>query len=143
MSREDSQIPTTSTSHAEKVFNLFQHLYTHSSNLLGNNNWCRCSNCSPMQTVMECVCCHEKPAIKALIPEHASCIVDLFHNRAIRKAAYRSFAAWVYRYLGPETWKVIPACAVTAIRAAFPDPKGKYLGFLQTYPLYGRISQFG
>ncbi|XP_041420024.1 P2X purinoceptor 7-like [Xenopus laevis] len=52
------------------------------------------------------------------------------YMRGIRRAAYRSFTTWVYGYLGTGNRKVIPSCIVTAIRAAFPDPKGKYVGFL-------------
>ncbi|XP_031747370.1 uncharacterized protein LOC108648313 [Xenopus tropicalis] len=43
---------------------------------LGKNDWCQCSNCSAMPTVIECVCCHEEPLIKALIPDDASCIIE-------------------------------------------------------------------
>ncbi|XP_031758836.1 uncharacterized protein LOC116411082 isoform X2 [Xenopus tropicalis] len=55
---------------------------------------------------------------------------ELLQKGGLRKASYRCFTAWVYGYLGSGIRKPIPACAVKAIRSAFPDPKGKYIGFL-------------
>ncbi|KAM7289576.1 uncharacterized protein ISCGN_029705 [Ixodes scapularis] len=30
---------------------------------LGNTDWCLCGSCAPMETVVECVCCREYPAV--------------------------------------------------------------------------------
>uniref|UniRef100_A0A803JMB7 Uncharacterized LOC116408826 n=2 Tax=Xenopus tropicalis TaxID=8364 RepID=A0A803JMB7_XENTR len=54
------------------------------------------------------------------------------YQRGLRKAAYRSFTAWMYGYLGGNNRKPIPSCVVNKIRESFPDPNGRYTGFL--YP---------
>ncbi|KAG0444211.1 hypothetical protein HPB47_014044, partial [Ixodes persulcatus] len=30
---------------------------------LGNTDWCQCGSCAPMETVVECICCRECPAV--------------------------------------------------------------------------------
>ena len=51
-------------------------------------------------------------------------------NRLCRYLAYREFTAWVYKRLGKNIRKVIPACVVKAIRNAFPKrPDESYEGF--------------
>ncbi|XP_041443287.1 P2X purinoceptor 7-like isoform X2 [Xenopus laevis] len=55
------------------------------------------------------------------------------YMRGLRQATYRSFSVWIYGYLGTGVRKVIPSCAVHAIRDAYPDPNGKYVGFLNAY----------
>lgn len=49
--------------------------------------------------------------------------------RSLRYAAYRQFTWWTHGYLGKKVRRVIPACAVTAIRTEFPDSNGVYTGF--------------
>ncbi|OCT72063.1 hypothetical protein XELAEV_18035041mg [Xenopus laevis] len=44
-------------------------------NRVGKTDLCLCGNCSPMNTQNESTCCHEEPAIQALIPEQTSCII--------------------------------------------------------------------
>ena len=46
-----------------------------------------------------------------------------------RSAAYKSFIYWIYGKLGRNNRRVVPACAVTAIRARFPEEDGRYEGF--------------
>ncbi|OCT80254.1 hypothetical protein XELAEV_18027071mg, partial [Xenopus laevis] len=53
------------------------------------------------------------------------------YMRALRKIAYRAFIVWIYTFLGLHNRRVIPACVVRDIREKFPDPKGKYTGFLK------------
>ncbi|OCT57273.1 hypothetical protein XELAEV_18003785mg [Xenopus laevis] len=53
------------------------------------------------------------------------------YMRALRKIAYRAFIVWIYTFLGLHNHRVIPACVVRDIREKFPDPKGKYTGFLK------------
>ena len=46
-----------------------------------------------------------------------------------RYAAYRSFINLIYGKLGKKRRKVIPCCAVLAIRRTFPEENGVYEGF--------------
>ena len=45
-----------------------------------------------------------------------------------RFAAYKSYIYWIYKKLGRNNRRVVPACAVTAIRARFPEDE-RYEGF--------------
>ncbi|OCT81147.1 hypothetical protein XELAEV_18027960mg [Xenopus laevis] len=47
------------------------------------------------------------------------------------KINYCAFIVWIYTFLGLHNHRVIPACVVRDIREKFPDPKGKYTGFLK------------
>ena len=51
--------------------------------------------------------------------------------RAYRLCAYRLYTSWVYGRLGLHCRRVIPACVVTTIRAAFPADHGQYTGFME------------
>ncbi|OCT64736.1 hypothetical protein XELAEV_18040975mg [Xenopus laevis] len=50
------------------------------------------------------------------------------HNRKLR-----SFIACIYGYLGPKKRVPIPACVVQKVCSSYPDPKGRYRGFLQAF----------
>ncbi|XP_073451281.1 P2X purinoceptor 7-like [Aquarana catesbeiana] len=127
---------------------------------IGNTNWCSCERCIKMPTQVESICCREVDAVDACIPEGHQCItqadtflsqivhhehvrianiaihldnipiVDANNNRRLRKTAYRMFIAWIYGILGKGNRRVIPSCAVNAVRHVFPDPNGSYVGFL-------------
>ncbi|XP_040191767.1 P2X purinoceptor 7-like [Rana temporaria] len=127
---------------------------------IGNTDWCICESCGPMPTQLESVCCRQIYQVEGSIPEGMSCItaapvfvsqftiqehvyitsmaihvierpvVDADNNRRLRKTAYRAFIGWIYGFLGKANRKVIPACVVKAIREAFPDPDGSYVGFM-------------
>ncbi|XP_077316021.1 P2X purinoceptor 7-like [Lithobates pipiens] len=127
---------------------------------IGNVTWCSCERCIKMPTQVESVCCREIYAVDACIPEGHQCItqadtfisqivhhehvriaymaihmdnlplVDANNNRRLRKTAYRTFIAWIYGILGKGNRRVIPSCAVNAVRLVFPDPNGSYVGFL-------------
>lgn len=56
------------------------------------------------------------------LPEENQRIHELY-----RHIAYRRFTRWVYGLLGKRIRKVIPSCAVVAIREAFPSEE--YCGF--------------
>jgi len=51
--------------------------------------------------------------------------------RAYRLCAYRLYTSWVCGRLGLHCRRVVPACVVTAIRAAFPADHGQYIGFME------------
>ncbi|XP_077334684.1 P2X purinoceptor 7-like isoform X2 [Lithobates pipiens] len=127
---------------------------------LGNTEWCKCRKCIPMPTPLESSCCQEINEVVVSIPEGVECIthsesfemycvneqnvrvnticlhleghptVDPDNNRRLRKTAYRTFTAWIYGYLGKGNRRVIPSCAVNAVRNAFPDPNASYVGFM-------------
>ena len=52
-------------------------------------------------------------------------------SRLFVQCAYRLYTSWVYGQLGLHRRHVIPACVVTAIRAAFPADHGQYTGFME------------
>jgi len=45
-----------------------------------------------------------------------------YENRQLRFAAYKSVTLWLYGRLGRRVRRVLPACIVSAIRRAFPNP---------------------
>ncbi|XP_064457033.1 P2X purinoceptor 7-like [Ornithodoros turicata] len=120
-----------------------------------NHGWCQCLRCVIMPTVQECVCCQDYTEVqqkqpKGCITQHnyfgvlcldtevlsvalcepldtnASMSLEKQYKR-FRFAAYRQFTRWIWGYLGPDNRKILPACAVTAIRRAFPSTS--YIGF--------------
>ncbi|XP_077312237.1 uncharacterized protein LOC143933189 [Lithobates pipiens] len=127
---------------------------------LGNTEWCKCRKCIPMPTSLESSCCPEINEVVGSIPEGVECIthsesfeiycvneqnvrvnticlhlegpptVDPDNNRRLRKTAYITFTAWIYGYLGKGNRRVIPSCAVNAVRNAIPDPSASYVGFM-------------
>lgn len=50
-------------------------------------------------------------------------------NLHYRYFAYRSYIDFLHGYLGRHNRRVIPACVVAYIRATWPDPDNKYVGF--------------
>ncbi|PIO27687.1 hypothetical protein AB205_0011630 [Aquarana catesbeiana] len=113
-----------------------------------------------MPTQVESRCCQEIDEVALYIPEGLTCItqadtfksqivhpehvriahlchhlegfpqVDANNNRRLWKMAYRTFIAWIYGILGKGNRKVIPSCAVNAVREVFPDPNVCYVCFL-------------
>ena len=49
--------------------------------------------------------------------------------RLLRLAAYRQFTHWAHEMLGRGVRIVIPSCVVSAVRRAFPEESGHYVGF--------------
>lgn len=49
--------------------------------------------------------------------------------RSYRYAAYKQFTYYSHHKLGKKVRKVVPACAVKAIRTQFPEPNNIYVGF--------------
>ncbi|XP_040210581.1 P2X purinoceptor 7-like [Rana temporaria] len=127
---------------------------------IGTTNWCSCQNCIAMPTNVEAVCCQELEEVKEYIPPGKICIteveifntvvasdrlipiinnivfyderpeVDPDNNRRLRKIAYRTYISCIYGFLGKGNRRVIPSCAVNIIRLLFPDPNGRYVGFM-------------
>ena len=52
-----------------------------------------------------------------------------YENNALRYAAYRQFTWWVYNRLGKGVRRVIPSCAIWAIRDKYPDESDNYAAF--------------
>ncbi|XP_067045503.1 P2X purinoceptor 7-like [Acropora muricata] len=127
----------------------------------------RCANWENQQE-RECVCCHEideavakmsdiyaeglseddQNAALQCITEHPSfntvCLRREVLETAIvglsqRYAAYRQFTWWVHDRLGKYVRRVIPACVVKEIRAAFPDSQGNYTGFCTPDQSYSEV----
>lgn len=59
-----------------------------------------------------------------------------FFCRSLRKLAYRAFTVWIHSFLGFHNRKPIPSCVVREIRSKYPDPKGRYTGFLTACDYY-------
>ena len=53
-------------------------------------------------------------------------------NCAYRYAGYKQYTWWVHNYLGKGVRKVIPSCAVWAIRNKFASDDGVYVPFMES-----------
>ncbi|XP_033756771.1 P2X purinoceptor 7-like [Pecten maximus] len=118
--------------------------------------WCSCSFCFSMPTVEERKCCHDIDILQdkleniECITQHegftANCLnmhvletsfyefAEEYGNvpqenihRTYRLVAYRRFIRWTWKVLGKKNRKVIPSCAVSAIRRTFPSEQ--FTGF--------------
>ena len=54
-----------------------------------------------------------------------------FFFSSFRYAGYKQFTWWVLNHLGFGVRKVIPSCAVWAIRETYPAPDDKYIPFME------------
>ena len=71
-----------------------------------------------------------------------------YENNALRYAAYRQFTWWVHNRLGKGVRRVIPSCAIWAIRDKYPQENNLYESFREsseeearlTYQNTGQIS---
>lgn len=115
-----------------------------------NTNWCSCGNCQKMDTEVECKCCRDSDEVPDDYFGGKQCINETEHfkqvcltrevlratlnglnntrgdrinvcNRSLRYAGYRMFTWWVHNRLGRGVRKVIPSCAIWAIRNAYPE----------------------
>ena len=41
---------------------------------MNNNEWCRCGNCRPMQSAIECICCRELRNCQQFFSQSVECI---------------------------------------------------------------------
>ncbi|KAG9479960.1 kelch-like protein 2 isoform X2 [Eleutherodactylus coqui] len=131
----------------------------------GHTRWCQCTNCIPLPTKEESICCHEVGNLRRYIIRNVKCITleesfrdecldeallishlkyhskiskkEFLNEKAkfLRKAAYRSYESWVHGFLGPKRRIPIPACVVSLVRSTFPDPTRRRLGFY-SFPDY-------
>ena len=58
--------------------------------------------------------------------------INYVDNCAYRYAEYKQFTWWVHNYLGKGVRKVIPSCAVWAIRTKYPSEDGRYIPFMES-----------
>uniref|UniRef100_A0A3Q3E964 Uncharacterized protein n=1 Tax=Hippocampus comes TaxID=109280 RepID=A0A3Q3E964_HIPCM len=105
---------------------------------------CTCGKCQQMPTAVECVCCHEIQEVVTVRrqgEEHFNqvlyCITDHPGLNAVCLDPYGLQVAWMtykqqYKgkafdgpqdFLGQDNRVVLPACAVSCIRAHFPPPE--------------------
>ena len=72
-----------------------------------------------------------KTALSALNDLRGDSINDT-SNCAFRYAGYKQYTWWVHNHLGKGVRKVIPSCAVWAIRDEYPSKDGKYIPFMES-----------
>uniref|UniRef100_A0A8D0DBT7 P2X purinoreceptor 7 intracellular domain-containing protein n=1 Tax=Sander lucioperca TaxID=283035 RepID=A0A8D0DBT7_SANLU len=120
--------------------------------LQGVTKWCSCSRCREMGTDIENKCCGmmEATCISRLphmsLDEHVLRLArrlrnDIYalhdtqlpgdDNREYRYAAYKNFVLWQYGALGVGNRVVIPSRCVSRIQDKYPDPIGRYTGFIE------------
>ena len=54
-----------------------------------------------------------------------------YENNSLRYAGYRQFTWWIHNRLGKGVRRVIPSCAIWAIREKYPDPNNNYVPFVE------------
>ena len=109
--------------------------------------WCQCHICRPMESEQENLCfkkrtcitsytsfsniCLDREILEVCIKARCDIRAEEFNftMESFRKAAYRQYVLWTYGKLGRGNRRVIPACVVRMIRAAYPAPDGQYMGF--------------
>ena len=113
--------------------------------------WCCCGICREMPTDVEKLCCKD-PNCMTKSNAHLHLIMEYVISSAIqrkqsprqnpgqnpgvfevqrskREAAYVKYANYIYGQLGKKNRKPLPSCVVWSIRALYPSPKGRYIGF--------------
>lgn len=123
---------------------------------VGNTNWCKCNHCKVMNTHEESLCCKDEVPqeyfeLKECIIENEDfkvvCLNEAvlkttlnmlnnlrgnkieYGNISLRYAAYRQFTWWIHNRLGKGVRRVIPSCAIWAIRETYPDQNNIYIPF--------------
>ncbi|XP_065060247.1 P2X purinoceptor 7-like [Rhopilema esculentum] len=129
---------------------------------IGNAYWCVCGGkCKAMETYAESLCCQETNDIpenyfqgqswislsadfkivcltRAVLETALSAMNNLrgdklvINNRTLRFAAYKQYTWWVHNRLGKGVRKVIPSCAIWAIRNSFPSENAYYVPFMES-----------
>ncbi|XP_029849630.2 P2X purinoceptor 7 [Ixodes scapularis] len=121
---------------------------------LSSTAWCSCKRCSVMPTSRECLCCRECPPAVATQPE--GCVTEHMDfaliclqpavlriaywaldeaglqpapgEQTLRFVAYKQFTRWMWKRLGRNNRRVLPACVVSRIREEFASDS--YTGYL-------------
>eukprot|EP00111_Clytia_hemisphaerica_P012464 TCONS_00036571-protein len=110
-------------------------------------DWCKCSKCRDMPTLVENKCCGRKNCITLHAKFGKFCLdkdililnikaradiraeqVNVEKNK-LRKASYRQFILWKHGRLGRYERRVAPSCVVLAVRRKFPSRDGVYMGY--------------
>ncbi|OCT73692.1 hypothetical protein XELAEV_18032655mg [Xenopus laevis] len=93
---------------------------------------------------MGCICHSSKFYLRCLRKSHLE-YLQIFRNmqrptggissrnRKLRQTSHQSFIACIYGFSGPKKREPIPACVVQKVRSSYPEPKGRYRGFLQPF----------
>ena len=110
------------------LINLYYSLYTFLINefILGNK-------CVTKSTGFQEVCLSKnvlKTVLSALNELRGDSITAT--NSSYRFAGYKQYTWWVHNRLGKGVRKVIPSCAIWAIRTAFPSENGNYIPFMES-----------
>ncbi|XP_057296362.1 uncharacterized protein LOC130625322 [Hydractinia symbiolongicarpus] len=129
---------------------------------IGNNNWCQCGgHCRAMESYSESLCCRDTNEIPDNHFEGKQCITeaetfgmvclckpvlttalsalnnlrgDAMHtdNCSLRFAGYKQYTWWIHNRLGKGVRKIIPSCALWAIRNKYPSGNGIYIPFTES-----------
>lgn len=110
-------------------------------------DWASFRVCQPMHNDEENVCCKRVTCVTSYTSFSNNCLdrgilevcikarCDIradefnFSMETFRKAGYRQFALWRYSKLGRGNRRVLPACVVSWIKAQYPAPYGRYIGY--------------
>jgi len=116
-------------------------------NIIPSPEWCKCRVCQPMPSDEENLCCKRVTCVTSYTSFSNICLdrdilevcirarCDIraddfnFSMESFRKAGYRQFALWRYGKLGRGNRRILPACVVKRIRAQYPAPDGRYMGY--------------
>ena len=52
--------------------------------------------------------------------------------RSLRYSGYKQYTWWVHNRLGKGVRRVIPSCALSAIRDRYPEEDGVYIPFMES-----------
>lgn len=92
------------------------------------------NNCVTLSEGFSTVCLSGdvlRTALSALNNLRGDIIKPEITNCAFRYAGYKQFTWWIHNYLGKGVRKVIPSCAVWAIRTKYPSKGNKYIPFME------------
>ncbi|CAN8014945.1 hypothetical protein HPB47_026225 [Ixodes persulcatus] len=93
---------------------------------LGNTDWCQCGSCAPMETVVECICCRECPAVARKQQGRQGCVTGhpdfeaLCLNPGVLRLAYLNMRHYGQQGMGASAnecrtpwsrWMIISTCS--------------------------------